>query len=68
MDYFLFDRIVAAVNEYKAATGDEKVSAFKYLPMNNMSEGTGGGGHPSMKSHLRMGKELAFRLRPILQK
>ena len=68
MDYFLFDRIVAAVNEYKAAAGDEKVFAFKYLPMNNMSEGTGGGGHPSMKSHLRMGKELAFRLRPILQK
>ena len=68
MDYFLYDRIVAAVNEYKAASGDEKAFAFKYLPMNNMSEGTGGGGHPSMKSHLRMGKELAFRLRPYIRK
>ncbi len=68
MDYFLYDRIVAAVNEYKAATGDEKIFAFKYLPMNNMSEGSGAAGHPSMKSHIRMGKELAFRLRPYLQK
>ncbi len=68
MDYFLYDRIVAAVNEYKADTGDERIFAFKYLPMNNMSEGTGGAGHPSMKSHLRMGKELAFRLRPYLNK
>ncbi len=68
MDYFLFDRIAAAVNEYKADSGDEKIFAFKYLPMNTMSEGTGAAGHPSMKTHIRMGKELAFRLRPYLQK
>jgi hypothetical protein len=36
--------------------------------MNTMSEGTGAAGHPSMKTHIRMGKELAFRLRPYLQK
>ena len=68
MDYFLYDRIVAAVEAYKADTGDERIFAFKYLPINNMSEGMGGGGHPSLKSHLRMGKELAFRLRPYLGK
>ncbi len=68
MDYFLYDRIAAAVNEYKADTGDEKIFAFKYLPINNMSEGVGAAGHPSMKTHLRMGKELAFRLRPYLKK
>ena len=68
MDYFLYDRLKAAVEEYKADTGDERVFAFKYLPINNMSEGVGAGGHPSMKTHLRMGKELAFRLRPWLGK
>ena len=67
MDYFLYDRIVKAVEAYKAKTGDEQIFAFKYLPINNMSEGMGGGGHPSMKSHIRMGKELAFRLRPYLK-
>jgi len=28
----------------------------------------GAAGHPSMKTHLRMAKELAFRLRPYLEK
>ena len=37
MDYFLYDRIVAAVEDYKAATGDERIFAFKYLPINNMN-------------------------------
>lgn len=68
MDYFLYDRILAAVEEYRRDTGDERILAFKYLPINNLSEGLGGGGHPSMKTHLRMGKELAFRLRPYLAK
>ena len=68
MDYFLYDRLVAAVEAYQNDTGDERIFAFKYLPINSMSEGMGGGGHPSMKSHIRMGKELAFRLRPYLNK
>ena len=68
MDYFLYDRIAAAVKAYQAETGDERIFAFKYLPINNMSEGVGAAGHPSMKTHLRMGRELAFRLRPYLQK
>ena len=67
MDYFLYDRIAAAVREYQADTGDEKIFAFKYLPINNMSEGIGAAGHPSMKTDIRMGRELAFRLRPYLQ-
>ena len=68
MDYFLYDRIEAAVKEYRADTGDERIFAFKYLPINNMSEGVGAAGHPSMKTHIRMGKELAFRLKPWLEK
>ena len=68
MDYFLYDRIAAAVSDYRADTGDERIFAFKYLPINNMSEGVGAAGHPSMKTHLRMAKELAFRLRPYLEK
>ncbi len=68
MDYFLYDRIAAAVEEYRRDTGDQRIFAFKYLPINNMSEGLGAAGHPSMKTHLRMGRELAFRLRPYLNR
>ena len=66
MDYALWDRIVAAVEAYKAETGDEKVLLFKFVGINAMTEGIGAGGHPSVKTHVRMGHELAHLLRPYL--
>ena len=66
MDYALWDRISAAVEEYKAETGDEKVLLFKFVGINAMTEGVGAGGHPSVKTHVRMGHELAHLLRPYL--
>jgi hypothetical protein len=33
-----------------------------------MTEGIGAGGHPSMKTHIRMGHELAHLLKPYLNK
>ena len=30
-----------------------------------MTEGFGGVGHPSLKTHVRMGKELALRIRAL---
>lgn len=59
MDYYLFNQIDNAVREYREATGDEKVCAFKMVGINQMTEGMGGGGHPSLKTHIRMGHELA---------
>ena len=66
MDYALWDRIAAAVAQYKAETGDEKVILFKFVGINGMTEGIGAGGHPSVKTHVRMGRELASLLRPWL--
>ena len=65
MDYYLYDRIRAAVEEYKASTGDENICTFKFAGINMMTEGFGAMGHPSAKTHERMGRELAFRLRSL---
>lgn len=63
MDYFLWEHIRAAVEEYKAETGDKNICAFKLRPINVMTEGFGAAGHPSLKSNLRMGQELTAYLR-----
>ncbi len=68
MDYALWDRITAAVEQYRRETGDEKVILFKFVGINEMTEGIGAGGHPSVKTHVRMGHELAHLLKPYLNK
>ena len=65
MDYYLFDHIKEVVEQYKKDTGDQKVHCFKYIGINLMTEGFGGVGHPSLKTHVRMGKELALRIRSL---
>lgn len=65
MDYYLFDQIKAAVESYKAETGDEKIACFKFGGINMMTEGFGAMAHPSAATHARMGRELAFRLREL---
>lgn len=67
MDYYLYDRIKAAVEEYKQLSGDEKIATFKFIGINMMMEGYGAMGHPSAKTHARMGKELAFHLRELVK-
>lgn len=66
MDYYLYDRIRAAVEEYKQESGDEKVVTFKFIGINMMTEGYGAMGHPSAKTQERMGHELAFRLKELV--
>lgn len=66
MDYYLFDNIRTAVSEYRQETGDEKVHVVKLIGINLMSEGFGAVGHPSAKTHARVGKELAARLRGMI--
>ena len=66
MDYYLWDRLCAAVEAYRRETGDGRVVTFKYVGINEMTEGIGAGGHPSVKTHIRMGHELAQLLKPYL--
>lgn len=68
MDYYLYDRIKAAVEQYRQETGDEKICTFKFAGINMMTEGFGAMAHPSAKTHARMGRELAFRLRELVIK
>lgn len=68
MDYYLWDRLCAAVEAYKRETGDERIISFKFVGINGMTEGTGAGGHPSVKTDIRMGNELANLLKPWLSK
>ena len=66
MDYYLYDRIREAVDAYQKETGDEKIRTFKFIGINLMSEGFGADGHPSMKTHVRIGAQLGEILKEIL--
>lgn len=66
MDYYLYHHIRDAVDELKKETGDEKLCCFEYIPINMMVEGYGAAGHPSLKTNLRMGKELANYIRKFV--
>lgn len=66
MDYYLYHHIRDVVEEVKKETGDEKICCFEYIPINMMFEGYGAAGHPSAKTHARMGKELANYLRKFV--
>ncbi len=66
MDFYLYDDIKTAVAEYRAESGDQQVWSLKIIGTNLMTEGFGAVGHPSAKTHQRAGRELAARLRQIL--
>ena len=63
MDYYLYHHIKEVVNEIKQETGDQNICCFEFIPINIMFEGYGAMGHPSAKTHARMGKELANYIR-----
>jgi hypothetical protein len=65
MDFYLFDKISAVVDKYRADTGDNRITAFKLRSIDLMAEGYGADSHPSIKTHLRMGHELAARIRAL---
>lgn len=62
LDHYLYDHIKRIVGEYVHDTGDKRVRTFKLIGVNMMTEGFGAVGHPSLKTHERMGHELAARL------
>lgn len=63
MNYFLYDMIVKAAAEHGDATGDKRFFCMKYGAINPWDEGFGGLGHPNIKTHARMGHELADALK-----
>ena len=63
MEQYLYYHIRDVVKELKEETGDEKLCCFQYIPINVMTEGYGAAGHPSSKTHERMGRELAASIR-----
>ena len=67
LDYYLYDQIEKAVALYRRETGDTRAAAFKLAGVNLLTEGFGADGHPSLKTHTRMGHELAEKLRPMLE-
>lgn len=66
MDYYLWDEIRDIAAAYQEESGDGEIYCKKLGPINMFTEGTGADTHPSAKTHLRMGKELAAAIREIL--
>ena len=66
IDTYLYHHIKEVVAELRRETGDDKLFCFEYIPLNVMMEGIGAAGHPSAKTHVRMGKELANYIRKFL--
>lgn len=66
MDYYLWDRLRGAATQYRRDSGDHRLILFKFIPIKILTEGYGAVGHPSMKTHIRMGHELAHILKPYL--
>ena len=67
MDYYLYHHIKEVVAEIKEETNDERICCFEYIPINMMFEGYGAAGHPSQKTHDRMGRELANYIRKYVE-
>ncbi len=66
MDYYLYDNIKSVVESYAKRTGDKRISCRKFGGIIPFTEGIGADTHPSAKTHVRMGHELARMLRECL--
>ena len=67
MDYYLYYHIRDIVAELKEETGDQRLECFEFIPINVMFEGYGAMGHPSVKTDLRMGRELVNYIRKFVK-
>lgn len=66
INYYLYDDILRVAEQYRRETGDQKICCYKYKHPLLGVEGLGADGHPSKVTHIRMGKELAEFLIPLL--
>lgn len=67
MEYFLYSDLKETVADYVEETGDPNVALYRIHGINLLTEGIGAVTHPSAKSDLRMGKEVACILRRELE-
>lgn len=63
MNYYLYDVIIQAVEAYRKETGDARIFCLKFGAIDIWKEGYGGGAHPNVSTHRRMGRELADALK-----
>ena len=63
MDYYNYHDIKEVVNELVEETGDQRLKCFEFVQISMLKEGFGAGGHPSVKTHARMAKELIYHIR-----
>lgn len=68
MDYYLFDNILRAVEQYKRETRDDRIFCYKFGGIFPPDEGFGAQDHPSAATHLRMGTELSGKLSEWLKR
>lgn len=61
----LFDSIEAAVEEYKAQTGDTRVSTMKF-DVQNPADGYSADWHPSVATHQKAAQKLTDEIRNIM--
>lgn len=64
LDYFLYENIKRVIQDYASESEDGRVRCFKFMKV-RMSEGIGASNHPTVKTHLRMGRELAEFIRAL---
>mgnify|MGYP002674450307 FL=1 len=66
MDYYLYDNIIRAVEHYKKSYNDDNIYYMKFGGIYVQEEGMGALDHPGLKTHRRMGEQLANVLKAYL--
>lgn len=61
----LYPSVQAAVEQYQAETGDNKVHAMRFTPQ-SMSDGIAADWHPSEKTHTKAAEKLTKEIRTVL--
>jgi len=61
----LYPQIEEAVSTYKAASGDEKVNAYKFNQQNINKNGKGIDWHPAPQSHVEAAEELVAEIKKL---
>ncbi len=65
IDYYYYSDICRIVETYKAETGDQRVSCFKFTKMIPLSDDVGACMHPTEKRHRKMAEELTAYLKSL---
>ena len=64
MDYYLYDTILKAVEDYRRQTGDQRISCMKYMRISPMDP-LGAMGHPFVITQQKMADSLVRHIRAL---